>query len=174
MSVVGRTTLAALVLTGSVAAAAYAANNENFYSAVTNSVSNLAGNFVTAGTMVAGDYHLDDPSYDEFASKEFTDRISSSSVVTHVEVIGGGPKQRIVLLNPNGEEVFAHDPEQNTTIIAKDVVIPSITVRETPSSTAELRVVTAAPAIEAPAELREALVAGVSADQPELFYREDL
>lgn len=173
MSVVGRTTLAALVLTGSVAAAAYAANNQNFYSSVTNSVSNLAGNFVTAGAMVTGDYHLDDPMVEELGDKQFTDRIASSSVVTHVEVIGGGPKQRIVLLNPNGEEVFSHDPEQNTTIIAKDVVIPSITVRDTPSSTAELRVVTAAPAIEAPKELREALVAGVT-DQPELFYREDL
>lgn len=173
MSVVGRTTLAALVLTGSVAAAAYAAHNEDFYSSVKNSVSNFAGNFVTAGSMVVGDRHLEDPTFEEYGDKQFNDRIASSSVVTHVEVIGGGHKQRIVLLNPDGEEVYSHDPEANTTIIAKDVVIPSVTVRDSPSDTAELRVVTAAPAIRTPEGLREALVAGVT-DQPELFYREDL
>lgn len=173
MSVVSRTTLAALVLTGSVAAAAYAANNEDFYASVTNSVANVASHFVTAGAMVAGDYHLEDPAIETIADKRYSDRIASSSVVTHVEVIGGGVKQRIVLLNPDGEEVYSHDPENNTTIVAKDVVIPSITVRDSPSDMAELRVVTAAPAIKAPDGLREALVAGVT-DQPELFYREDL
>lgn len=173
MSVVGRTTLAAVIFSGTVAVAAYAANNDAFYHSVTSAVSGLAGNFVTAGDMVAGDYHLDDPTIEEMGDKVYHDRIASSSVVTHVEVIGGGPKQRIVLLNPEGQEVFSHDPENNTTIVAKDVVIPSITVRDTPSSTAELRVVTAAPKIEAPEELREALVAGVT-NQPELFYREDL
>lgn len=173
MSVVGRTTLAALIFTGSVAAAAYAANHDSFYYSVTRSVSNLASNFVTAGDMMAGDLHLDDPTIETMSDKLYQDRIASSSMVTHVEVIGGGPKQRIVLLNPEGQEVFSHDPEANTTTIAKDVVIPAITVRDTPDSTTELRVVTAAPAIEAPEELREALVAGVT-QEPELFYREDL
>jgi hypothetical protein len=173
MSVVTRTTVVALVFTGSVAAAAYAANNDQFYSSVTNSVSNLAGNFVTAGAMVSGDFHLDDPSFESYGDKRFNERIASSSVVTHVEVIGGSGKQRIVLLNPDGEEVYSHDPEHNTTIVAKDVVIPSITYRDGPNEMAELRVVTAAPAIKAPAELREALVAGVT-DQPDLFYKEDL
>ena len=95
-----------------------------------------------------------------------------ASVVTHVEVVGGGPRQRIVLLDPNGEEVFTHDPEANTTIIAKDVVIPSITVRDSKDDIAELRVVTAAPAIQAPAELRQALAE--NAARPDLFYRDDL
>ncbi|MEM9223836.1 MAG: hypothetical protein AAGB11_15760 [Pseudomonadota bacterium] len=173
MSMLGRTTLGALVFAGSVAAAAYAANNAEFYASVKNSVADVSGHFVTAGRMVSGDAHLADPAVMEAGDKLYDDRIASSSVVTHVEVIGGGPKQRIVLLNPQGQEVFSHDPEANTTIVAKDTIIPSITVRDSASDTAELRVVTAAPKIEAPEALREALVAGVS-DQPELFYREDL
>jgi len=173
MSVLGRTTLAAVVFTGSVAAAVVAANNAGFHEGVRDSVSNLAGHFVTAGAMVSGDEHLADPTYEVESDKVFDDRIASSSVVTHVEVIGGGPKQRIVLLNPQGEEVFTHDPESNTTIVAKDAIIPSVTLRDSESDTAELRVVTAAPRVEAPEELREALVAG-SNETPELFYREDL
>jgi len=173
MSAFGRITLAAAILTGSVAAAALAANNERFYDAVTTSVSDIAGNFVIAGAMLSGDEHLADPSYEQFGDKIFDDRIPSSSVVTHVEVVGGGPKQRIVLLNPQGQEVFTHDPESNTTIVAKDVIIPSVTFRDAPDAMTELRLITAAPRIEAPEELREKLVAGIS-EQPELFYREDL
>lgn len=173
MSVLGRTTVVAAVFAGSVAVAAYAANHEAFKEEVTGAMSNMAGYFVTAGSMVSGDYHLDDPTIETLGDKMYNDRIAASSVVTHVEVIGGGPKQRIVLLNPEGQEVFTHDPDANTTTVAKDVVIPSVTFRDGPSDTAELRLVTVAPEIKAPPELREKLIAGVS-EQPELFYREDL
>ncbi len=173
MSAFGRITLVAAVLTGSVAAAALAANNERFYDAVTGSVADVAGNFVIAGSMISGDAHLADPNYEQVGDKMYDDRIEASSVVTHVEVVGGGAMQRIVLLNPQGQEVFTHDPENNTTIVAKDVMIPSITFRDEPNSIAELRVVTAAPKIEPPEALREKLVAG-NTEQPELFYREDL
>ncbi|MEM0906635.1 MAG: hypothetical protein AAGJ94_04670 [Pseudomonadota bacterium] len=172
MSVASRALIVAAVFAGSVGVAAYAANDASFDTAVKGAVSNMAGHFVTAGEMVYGEFDHGDPTV-EAADKLYDDRIASSSVVTHVEVIGGGPKQRIVLLNPDGEEVFSHDPEANTTIVAKDVIIPSITVRESPNDTTELRVVTAAPQIEAPAALREALVANNGAT-PELFYREDL
>ncbi|WMS42090.1 hypothetical protein RDV64_18770 [Acuticoccus sp. MNP-M23] len=173
MSYFSRITLAAAVFTGSVAAAAFAANNERFYETVTTSVGDVAGNFVIAGGMLSGDRHLEYPAYEESGDKMYDDRISASSVVTHVEVVGGTGRQRIVLLNPQGQEVFTHDPENNTTIVAKDVMIPSITFRDAPDAMAELRLVTAAPKIEAPAALREQLVAGVT-EQPELFYREDL
>lgn len=173
MSVFGRVAVAALVFTGSVAAAAYAANDQDFYNRVTGTVAGLADNVALAGNMLSGDQHLANPMFEGGSvSKRNTDRIESSSVVTHVEVIGGGTKQRIVLLDPNGEEVYSHDPESNTTIIAKDVVIPSITVRDDPNAIAELRVVTAAPIIEAPQELRQALASGSL--EPELFYRDDL
>ncbi|WP_157961683.1 hypothetical protein [Acuticoccus kandeliae] len=171
MSVISRYAVAALVFTGSVAAAAYAANHEDFYNKVTGSVSGLADNVLMAGVMLSGDAHIDNP-YGDTIGKRDNDRIESASVVTHVEVIGGGKKQRIVLLDPDGREVYSHDPLNNTTIIAKDAIIPSITVRDSEDEIAELRVVTAAPAIEAPTELRQALASG--ADQPELFYREDL
>jgi hypothetical protein len=138
---------------------------------VRSAVAGVADNFVLAGAMLSGDEHIEDPTagYDE---KPYTDRIESASVVTHVEVIGGGPKQRIVLLDPDGREVYTHDPENNTTIVAKDAIIPSVTVRDDPGTTAELRVVTAAPPVEAPEELRQALAAGDRS--PGLFYREDL
>jgi len=171
MSVFSRYSVAALVLTGSVAAAAYAANDRDFYDSVRGAVAGVTDNFVLAGTMLSGDQHLYDPA-DGYDEKPYTDRIESASVVTHVEVIGGGQKQRIVLLDPDGREVYTHDPEKNTTIVAKDTIIPSVTVREDPDATAELRVVTAAPPVEAPEELRQALAAG---DQnPGVFYREDL
>lgn len=169
MSVFSRYSVAALVFTGSVAAAAYAANDQRFYDAVTGAVAGVAENFVLASAMMSGDAHLE-YGVDEF-EKAYTDRIESASVVTHVEVIGGGPKQRIVLLDPDGNEVYSHDPENNTTIVAKDTIIPSITVRDDPNAVAELRVVTAAPAVEAPEELRQALADGT---RPNLFYREDL
>ena len=170
MSVFGRFGVAALVFTGSVAAAAYAANHEDFYNGVTSSVAGLSENVLKVGAMMSGEAHIDGD--DEGFGRKSSDRIESASVVTHVEVIGGGGKQRIVLLDPNGREVFSQDPVSNTTIIAKDAIIPSITVRDGPNDTAELRVVTAAPAIEAPTELKQALAAGDV--QPELFYREDL
>jgi hypothetical protein len=172
MSVFSRYSVAALVFAGSVAAAAYAASNDRFYDAVTGSMAGVAEKFVLAGTMLSGDLHLEDPAEAMTEGKSVTDRIESASVVTHVEVVGGGPKQRIVLLDPDGREVFTHDPENNTTIVAKDTIIPSVTLRDDPDAIAELRVVTAAPAVEAPAELRQALAAGETA--PELFYREDL
>lgn len=167
MSVFGRIAVVGLVFTGSVAAAGYAANNEGFYNAVRGTVTELVNGVDAASEVMSGDAHLAG-----YGGKTNLDRIESSSVVTHVEVVGGGAKQRIVLLDPDGTEVFTHDPEANTTIIAKDVVIPSITVRDTPSSMAELRVVTAAPAIATPDTLRQALLTGE--DEPELFYREDL
>ncbi|WP_226582073.1 hypothetical protein [Acuticoccus sediminis] len=171
MSVFGRTAVVALVFTGSVAAAAYAANNEKFYNGVTSTVGNLARHVELASNVMSGDAHIADPTVMTTAKRN-TDRIESSSVVTHVEVVGGGKRQRIVLLDPEGREVFTHDPEANTTIIAKDVVIPSITVRDSKDDIAELRVVTAAAPIEAPAELRQALAE--NAARPDLFYRDDL
>ncbi len=171
MSVFGRTAIAALVFTGSVAAAAYASNNEDFYNGVTSTVGKLTQNVEMASGVMSGDAHIADPSGTRNQKRDM-ERIESSSVVTHVEVVGGGPRQRIVLLDPNGEEVFTHDPESNTTIIAKDVVIPSITVRDGKDDIAELRVVTAARATEAPAELRQALAD--NAARSDLFYRDDL
>ena len=125
MSVLGRTAIVALVFTGSVAAAAYAANNEDFYNGVTSTVSHLTRNVEMASDVMAGDAHISDPAGAHVAKRN-TDRIESSSVVTHVEVVGGGPRQRIVLLDPNGEEVFTHDPEANTTIIASQVRTPNV------------------------------------------------
>jgi len=173
MSVFSRTIVVAAVFTGSVAAAAVAANNDSFYAGVTGAMSSLAGNFVLAGNLISGEEHIADPTIAEVGDKQVTDRLASSSVVTHVEVIGGRSPQRIVFLNPDGQEVFSHDPEANTTTIARDVVIPSVTVRESEDAVAELRIVTPASVIEAPAGLRDALVAG-AVDTPELFYREDL
>lgn len=166
-----RVLLGVAVFFGAAAAAVYASADPRFYTAVTTNVAGLSDHFVRAGSMVAGDLHLEDPTADIGLFKN-DDRIEAASVVTHVEVIGGGPTQRIVLLNPQGEEVFTHDPEANTTIIAKDAIIPSVTVRDAPDSVAELRVVTAAPVIEAPAELQAALATGETA--PDLFYRGDL
>lgn len=184
MSVFGRFAVAALVLTGSAVAAVVAANNEDVYGGVTGAMGGLAENFVLARTLISGEAHLTDPHLAETdphlaetdnearVAKADRSRIEPASVVTHVEVIGGGAKQRIVLLDPSGAEVYAHDPATNTTIVAKDAIIPSITVRDGPDAVAELRVVTAAPAVEAPSELRQALAEGAS--EPGLFYREDL
>lgn len=170
MSVFGRATVATLVFAGSVGAAIYAANNHEFYDAVTGTVAETAEGVLMAGSLVSGDAHL--AGEDEGFRKTSYDRIEGSSVVTHVEVIGGDGKQRIVLLDPEGREVYTHDPEHNMTIIAKDAIIPSITVRDDPDAIAELRVVTAAPAVEAPEELRQALA--FDGPAPDMFYREDL
>lgn len=169
MSVFGRGTIVTLVFAGSVAAAAYAANNEDFYNAVTGAVADTAEGVLMAGSLLSGESYLDG---DEGDRKTSYDRIEDASVVTHVEVIGGGGTQRIVLLDPQGREVYTHDPANNMTIIAKDAIIPSITVRDDPDAVAELRVVTAAPPVEAPAELRQALA--YDGPMPDLFYREDL
>lgn len=170
MSVFSRTTVVTLVFAGSVAAAAYAANDEDFYNAVTGAVTQTAETVLLAGKMVSGDAHSH--GVDDDGRKTNYDRIDSASVVTHVEVIGGGGTQRIVLLDPEGREVYTHDPDNNMTIVAKDVIIPSITVRDEPGAMAELRVVTAAPAIDAPQELRSAL--SYNGPRPDMFFREDL
>lgn len=159
------------IFLGAGAAAVYASADPRFYDVVRSNAAGLSDHFVQAGAMVAGDLHLADPTADIGLFKN-DDRIEAASVVTHVEVIGGGPTQRIVLLNPQGQEVFMHDPEANTTIVAKDTIIPSVTLRDAPDAVAELRLVTAAPAIEAPAELQAALSEGAS--PRDLFYRGDL
>lgn len=100
-------------------------------------------------------------------------RIESSSVVTHVEVIGGSQDAKIVLLDPNGDVVFETDPTRNSTVIARDVIVPSVTVRSGEGETVELRVVSAAPPVKAPMALADALENGerLGAD---IFYRGDL
>ena len=100
-------------------------------------------------------------------------RIENSSVVTHVEVIGGSQDAKIVLLDPNGDVVFETDPTRNATVIARDVIVPSVTVRSGDGETVELRVVSAAPPVRAPLSLAEALESGerLGAD---IFYRGDL
>lgn len=168
MSVLGRYKVAAFVFAGSVAAAAYASHNEGFYDAVTNTVTSSTEAVLLAGELVRGDEVFAEEGF----SKSSYDRIEGASVVTHVEVIGGGGKQRIVLLDPDGREVYTHDPENNMTIVAKDTIIPSITVRDDADSIAELRVVTAAPAVETTEELRQALA--YDGPSPSIFYREDL
>lgn len=107
------------------------------------------------------------------AGKVDVSRIESAAVVTHVEVVAGDQRPRIVLLDPDGAVVYESDPTTNTTVLAKDVIIPSVTVRETDDAVAELRVVTAAKPVAAPVELQEALTAEL--DEPVgMFYREDL
>lgn len=174
MSVFGRFAVAALVFTGSVAVAGYAASNEDFLNDVTSTVQGVTQDMALAGSMISGQQHLagDGDEGEAGSPKRDSNRIESSSVVTHVELIGGDKRQRIVLLDPEGREVFTHDPEANTTIIAKDVVIPSITLRDDPSATAELRVVTAASPIEVPQDLVQALSTG--ATDPNVFYRDEL
>ncbi len=115
----------------------------------------------------------DDYLADDAVGKVDVSRIESASVVTHVEVVAGNQKPRIVLLDPDGNVVYESDPTTNTTVLAKDVIIPSVTVRETEDAVAELRVVTAAKPVAAPVELQEALTAELN--EPEgMFYREDL
>lgn len=100
-------------------------------------------------------------------------RIESASVVTHVEVVSGDRPPKIILLDPDGNVVYESDPANNTTTLARDVIIPSVTVREDPDAVAELRVVTAAPPVRAPVELQEALTAELT-EPAGMFYREDL
>lgn len=165
MSVIGSYKWAGLVFVGAVAVAAYASNNAGFYDRVTGAVTETAHSLALAGAMMGSGEE------DAFHKTEF-DRIEPASVVTHVEVIGGGGAQRIVLLDPEGREVYTHDPVNNATIIAKDTIIPSITVRDTPDAVAELRVIAAAPAVEAPVELRSAL--NYDGPSSELFFLDEL
>ena len=110
---------------------------------------------------------------EEAVGKVDVSRIESASVVTHVEVIAGSQKPKIVLLDPDGNVVYESDPTTNTTVLARDVIIPSVTIRETPDAVAELRVVTAGKPVQAPIELQQALTTDL--DEPEgMFYREDL
>ncbi|MCB1477893.1 MAG: hypothetical protein KDJ62_03260 [Rhodobiaceae bacterium] len=98
------------------------------------------------------------PTVAHAASTERSDRLASariakSAAATHVEVIGdfNGEPPRIVLLGPDGTEIYRTEPVHNRTIVAKDVIIPSITVRDEPGATTELVVVAADEPNEAPA-----------------------
>jgi hypothetical protein len=78
--------------------------------------------------------------------------IDPASVVSHVELIG--PKGTVVeFRDPSGNLVYRSDPVNNTTVVAKNAVIPSFTVRERDGETAELKLVNTpdgAPALAAP------------------------
>ena len=100
-------------------------------------------------------------------------RIESAAVVTHVEVIGAAKDAKIVLLDPNGDVVYRTDPTANTTVIAKDVMVPSVTVRESEGDTAELRIVAADSPARAPVALAKALEHGERINA-QIFYRDDL
>lgn len=128
-------------------------------------------------TLFSDDAHVRAPvtyeGADPGVGKVDLSRIESASVVTHVEVVAGDVSPKIVLLDPDGNVVYESDPATNTTVLAKDVIIPSVTVREDPDAIAELRVVTAAPPVRAPVELQEALTAELT-EPAGMFYREDL
>ena len=69
--------------------------------------------------------------------------INPASVVSHVELIG--PKGTIVeFRDPTGKLVYRSDPVTNTTIVAKNAVIPSFTVKEKAGDVAELTLVNTA------------------------------
>ena len=69
--------------------------------------------------------------------------IDPASVVSHVELIG--PKGTIVeFRDPAGKLVYRSDPVTNTTIVAKNTVIPSFTVKEKAGDVAELKLVNTA------------------------------
>ena len=66
--------------------------------------------------------------------------IDPAAVVTHVELIG--PKGTVVeFRDPKGQLVYRSDPVTNTTMVAKNTVIPSFTVLERPGDQAELKLV---------------------------------
>ena len=68
--------------------------------------------------------------------------IDPASVVSHVELIG--PKGTVVeFRDPQGRLVFRSDPVTNTTVVAKNTVIPSFTVVERAGDRAELKLVNA-------------------------------
>jgi hypothetical protein len=69
----------------------------------------------------------------------YTD-IDPAAVVSHVELIG--PKGAVVeFRDPAGNLVYRSDPVNNTTVVAKNVVIPSFTVREREGDMAEMTLV---------------------------------
>ncbi|MFN0263644.1 hypothetical protein ACKTEK_07170 [Tepidamorphus sp. 3E244] len=74
-----------------------------------------------------------------------TKQMPASAAATHVEVVGnfGGEQPEIVLLGPDGTEIYRNDPANNLTIVARDAIIPSITVRDDADATAQLLVVAA-------------------------------
>ena len=69
----------------------------------------------------------------------YTD-VDPSAVVSHVELIG--PKGTVVeFRDPSGNLVYRSDPVTNTTVVVKNAVIPSFTVREREGDMAELKLV---------------------------------
>lgn len=76
--------------------------------------------------------------------------VDPATVVSHVELIG--PKGAVVeFRDPSGNLVYRSDPLNNTTVVSKNVVIPSFTVREREGDTAELTLVNIPEKPEAPA-----------------------
>ncbi|MDR3496836.1 MAG: hypothetical protein P4L82_19750 [Ancalomicrobiaceae bacterium] len=66
--------------------------------------------------------------------------IDPASVVSHVELIG--PKGAVVeFRDPSGKLVYRSDPVTNTTIVAKNAIIPSFTVKEKAGDVAELKLI---------------------------------
>lgn len=66
--------------------------------------------------------------------------VDPSAVVSHVELIG--PKGAVVeFRDPSGNLVYRSDPVNNTTVVSKNAVIPSFTVREREGDMAELKLV---------------------------------
>jgi hypothetical protein len=66
--------------------------------------------------------------------------VDPASVVSHVELIG--PKGTIVeFRDPQGRLVYRSDPVTNTTMVAKNTIIPSFTVVERAGDRAELHLV---------------------------------
>ena len=116
MSVFSRFSVAALVFTGSVAAAAYAAHDSRVYGAITGAAAGLTEQLLTAGTMMAGERHIEDPSFATEYEKLYTDRLEPAASVTHVEVIGGWafpadrpPRSR----GPRGVQARSLDEDDN-------------------------------------------------------------
>ena len=69
----------------------------------------------------------------------YTD-VDPAAVVSHVELIG--PKGAVVeFRDPAGNLVYRSDPVTNTTVVSKNTVIPSFTVREREGDMAELKLV---------------------------------
>ena len=66
--------------------------------------------------------------------------VGPKAVVSHVELIG--PKGAVVeFRDPAGNLVYRSDPVANTTVVVKNAVIPSFTVRQHEGDMAELKLV---------------------------------
>lgn len=66
--------------------------------------------------------------------------VDPAAVVSHVELIG--PKGAVVeFRDPAGNLVYRSDPVNNTTVVSKNVIIPSFTVRERAGDLAEMTLV---------------------------------